>query len=645
MISRLLRRLFASRNDFWAALLGALLGTLTAAIAYFVLLESRGISDALFLRELVPRPLERKLIDVVLICKTTLLGSVPALAFALLEGRRRRAWAAGVYLASLWLCFFFLIVDLRVYLLHGRHLLEILAYAALPEGRQAGGSVALWLFRFAVWALQALVLAACGLGTAWLGSFCGTAIRSRPLRILLALPLALGLFGSAPVAAGPGAGWRTAGLQARLLGVLPLSLGAERMLQGNALTDLTQPQLDRGLNTIYQQKFSYVFRKRERQAHESARLKATPSVFLILVESLRADAFSAELMPELYAWAQQGLRRSYHLAGTNFSESGAFTILYGLNPLVYHAVLDSAVPPPLCEGLRAQSYHCAYYTGHPTIWWRREEFLGPSSFDIHQRVQQGPWSEWDERSLAAFAALPKSSPERAYLDITFLMSTHYEYRYPPEFERFVPATEPKVSWDGTQAGSDFTALRNRYKNSVGFVDHLIGQALRSIDTTRNYVIVTGDHAEAIGENGKVGHGYDFSDTLLHVPFVLRGPGIAAEELGGISLHRDIWPTVLSLVTGMPPGEGDLRQISQRKGGLWAHCGFDQQEADALLVHDDLRVRMTLGLRTPEVVVQGFEDAQGRPLRSPSLSDQQTAALIEAFGSYLDDAAKPVLLAQ
>src|SRR5262245_53570786 len=140
-MATLRRWLFAERHDFWAAFLGALLGTLAAAVAYFLLLESRGISDALFLRELVPRPIERKLIDVVLICKTTLLGFVAVLAFAVLEARQRRAWAAGAYLASLWLCFFFLIVDLRVYLLHGRHLLQILAFAALPEGHQAGGNV------------------------------------------------------------------------------------------------------------------------------------------------------------------------------------------------------------------------------------------------------------------------------------------------------------------------------------------------------------------------------------------------------------------------------------------------------------------------------------------------------------------------
>ncbi len=655
MSSRVVKRLLspfqrllepgAERGAFWTALTGALLGTLGAAVLYFLLLEERGVARALFFRELVPRPLERQLIDVVLIAKTALLGILPALLFAGLVAGRRRMGALITYTVALWLCFFFMIVDLRVYLLHGRHLLQILAYAALPEGREAGGSVGLWAIRFSLWAAQALGLALCGSCLSLFATRCCSRISSSVVRATLALPLVLCLLGAAPLAAGPGAGWRTAGVQARLLGVLPFSLGVEHLIEVHSVSDPVQAKLQHELETVYREKFSYLFRKREPTQHRDTQRAMKPNVLLILVESWRADALTPELMPELYAWAQQGLRRTQHLSGTNFSESGAFTILYGANPLVYHAVLDSAVPPPLCEGLRAQSYRCAYYTGHPTIWWRREEFLGPSTFDIAQRAQQGPWSEWDETSLAAFSSLAKGAPAGGYLDIAMLMSTHYEYRYPPEFERFVPAKEPEFSWDGTHAGTDFASIRNRYQNALGFVDHLMAKALRDVDISKDYVIVTGDHAEALGENGKVGHGYDFSDTLLHVPFVLRGPGIAPAQLDGITLHEDIWPTVMSLVTQTEPTVHDLRLPSQRRGALFSHCDFDQEAADAMLLRDGLRLRMKLGLRAPTLAIVGFEDAGGKPVPSPALSDEQLRALADAFANYLDDAGKPVLAAR
>jgi hypothetical protein len=42
-------------------------------------------------------------------------------------------------------------------------------------------------------------------------------------------------------------------------------------------------------------------------------------------------------------------------------------------------------------------------------------------------------------------------------------------------------------------------------------------------------------------------------------------------------------------------------------------------------------------------VRGFEDADGKPVRSPELSRADIAALVEAFDTYLADAAKSMLV--
>jgi Sulfatase len=636
------RGVITRRYDFSTALLGALLGTAFAAVVYLLMFQRQAVDDALFLREVVPRPGERRLITIAALGQTAFLGLVPASLFALFEARRHRAVAVGSYLVVFSLCLFFLILDARLYLLHGRHATQIFAYAALPEGREAGGSALVWLWRLSVWLLQATFLATVGLTGTLSASYLCSLSSSRALRVLIAIPLLLGMAGTGRASLEPGAGWVTLGLHSRVLGVLPLAFGTERMVDTRLPSDPIQAELQQGLSSIYQQKFGYLFRKRAPSVHARRAIEPRPNVFLVLVESLRADVLTPELMPELHAWSRQGVRRTRHYAGTNFSESGTFTILYGLNPLVYNAVLDARVPPPLCEGLRALSYECAYYTGHPTVWWRREEFLGPATFDIHTRAQQGPWSDWDRSSLAALLSLTKNAEAGGYFGMTFLMSTHYEYRYPPEFERFLPADEPAVAWSGRDA-KDFVSIANRYKNAVGFVDHLIAETVNAIDTSKSYVIVTGDHAEALGELGRVGHGFDFSDRLVHVPFVLRGPGVDPQDIEGLSLHEDIWPTVLSLVTGAAPSEHDLRLPSKRRGTLLAHCEFNQRSADALLLHDAMRVRLKLTLDAPELSVQGFEDANGKPVPSPALSRADIAALVAAFDTYLADAAKSLLV--
>lgn len=635
-----LRSIATRQHDFWTALFGALLGSAFVAVLYCALIQRHAIHDALFLREVIPRPNERRLITIAALGQTAFLSLLPATLFALLESRHRRVLAGSIYVATFSFALFFLILDAHLYLLHGRHLTQIIAYAALPEGHEAGGSLVVWATRLLMWLLQAILLAGTGFAATLLGAFVCSLAKSRPIRILATAPLLAAMAGTARISLEPGAGWRTLGLHARLLGVLPLTFGAEHTIYTSAPADPVQAVLQQRLATIYQEKFGYLFRRREPPLHARRSIAARPNIFLVLVESLRADAFTPELMPELFKWARQGIRRTRHFAGTNFSESGTFTILYGLSPLVYHAVLDSTVPPPLCNGLRALGYKCAYYTGHPTVWWRREEFLGPDTFDIHVRTQQGPWSDWDRNSLSALTSLTRQSEAGGAFGMTFLMSTHYEYRYPPEFERFVPADEPAVAWKAS-ANKDFVSIANRYKNAVGFVDHLIAQTVNAIDTSQSYVIITGDHGEALGELGKLGHGFDFSDRLVHVPFILRGPGIQPDDVDGLSLHEDIWPTVLSLATGEPPSEHDLRSSSKRRGTLMAHCEFDQRSADALLLYDNWRVRLKLALDSPELSVQGFEDADGRPVPSVGIGDKDINTLAAAFDNYLDDAAKPI----
>jgi arylsulfatase A-like enzyme len=46
---------------------------------------------------------------------------------------------------------------------------------------------------------------------------------------------------------------------------------------------------------------------------------------------------------------------------------------------------------------------------------------------------------------------------------------------------------------------------------------------------RAFVIVTSDHGEELGEDGRVGHEHGLAQRLLHVPLAIRGPGVAASR--------------------------------------------------------------------------------------------------------------------
>jgi len=69
---------------------------------------------------------------------------------------------------------------------------------------------------------------------------------------------------------------------------------------------------------------------------------------------------------------------------------------------------------------------------------------------------------------------------------------------------------------------------------------------------RATVIVTSDHGEELGEEGRVGHEHGLAQRLLHVPLVIRGPGIAPGSRDEIADLRGLHGFVLSLAAGGPP---------------------------------------------------------------------------------------------
>src|SRR5436305_1114552 len=67
--------------------------------------------------------------------------------------------------------------------------------------------------------------------------------------------------------------------------------------------------------------------------------------------------------------------------------------------------------------------------------------------------------------------------ERPFFMLLFFDATHHKYYYPPAFERFRPALPEdhnlvtgKVSDPAVRLG-----FINRYKNAVGYVDHLVAE--------------------------------------------------------------------------------------------------------------------------------------------------------------------------
>ena len=72
------------------------------------------------------------------------------------------------------------------------------------------------------------------------------------------------------------------------------------------------------------------------------------------------------------------------------------------------------------------------------------------------------------------------------------------------------------------------------------------------------VVVTGDHGQEFNENKKNfwGHGSDFSNAQVHVPFIYYYPGNTPEVYAHRTSHYDVVPTVMKRVLGVKNPAGD-----------------------------------------------------------------------------------------
>jgi arylsulfatase A-like enzyme len=102
-------------------------------------------------------------------------------------------------------------------------------------------------------------------------------------------------------------------------------------------------------------------------------------------------------------------------------------------------------------------------------------------------------------------------------------------------------------------------LRALYEGEIAFTDEWIGKLLDHVrelglwDDT--IVVVCADHGEQFKEHGEnVGHGSSLFNEEVHVPLILRVPGVAPARVSSPAANLDLGPTLLELAQAAPGAE-------------------------------------------------------------------------------------------
>lgn len=617
------------------------MSTLSLALVAYLGVQRSGFRELLGLSSLQLRGDEPWLLPASIV-STSLVLFTPALVLGVLLARSGRARASRrCFIALASLALFVLFLDLDLLRSVGRHLVEVARVALLPEGHVAGGDLGQWARMLAEWGCVAVVVswAAAWLAERW--------VRDVAAALSPLLRRAIGWSGGVLTLALVAAphlmhqGWRDTALYERVYGALVLDLRVTAAAADDAeQTDPVLRSLYPRLRRAYRAVFPALGAGKPASTAPLSLPARPPNVILVVTESLRRDVFGAELMPRLTHWAEAGLVATQHDAGTNYSESGLFALLYGRSPAAFHQTLNAKVPPQLCATLRASGYACAYFSGHPKIWMRREEFVNAQTMDHFVHDDRGSWPEWDQRALDAMVELVKTS-ERPIFAIVLLMSSHFEYQYPARYEVDRPVSNPRWGVTSVRAlGPEAEGpLRNRYRNSMRFIDDLVSDAFARLDPARNLVVFTGDHGESIYDDGRYTHGYSFGEVITQTPLAIVGPGVQPRSLHHPTYHQDVLPSLLHVLQGAPVAVPHVQGVdwfsaAEPGSALLAHSPPGERVIEAQLRTQGLRLRLDFDARAPEVTVLGFEDGLGHLIATPDLGQGGEDQLVQALEAQL-----------
>ncbi|MCU1055257.1 MULTISPECIES: DUF3413 domain-containing protein [Stenotrophomonas maltophilia group] len=283
-----------------------------------------------------------------------------------------------------------------------------------------------------------------------------------------------------------------------------------------------------------------------------------PNVLMVVLESLRQDVLTPQLMPNTSALAQDARVFDQHFSTGNATRYGLFGLLYGLPGGYWPSMLDEQRGSQLFQVLGQQGYDLHLYGSAPLY---SPEFDRTAFADVRDQLHQGSSAlKSDGRDRAIISALQQDirasqAAQRPWFGFVFLDSTHAPYHMPDGYPPVATPMAADIDFLKFGPEHDPTPELNRYRTAVHYADSLIGSLLDDLRAQGlaedTIVLVTGDHAEEFNDLklNYWGHNGNFSDYQLQVPFVLHWPSRAAGRDARTSSHEDWVPTLMRHALG------------------------------------------------------------------------------------------------
>ncbi len=296
------------------------------------------------------------------------------------------------------------------------------------------------------------------------------------------------------------------------------------------------------------------------------------NVVVLLVDTLRADALSLYSetrvrSPQMERFAREGTIFQRCQAPSNWTKPSCASVLTGLHPLTHRALgegsaLSSSVHL-VSEMFQQSGFQTAALIANGYL---AAEFGFNQGWHLYRNyIRERLQTEAEHVFGDAITWMEEHREQRTFTYIQTI-DPHVPYDPPDEdLNLYDPAPydgpiRPRSTGNLLEdfkadrvrlSRRDRTRLRALYDGEITYHDRHFGRfidRLRELNLLdQTLIVVTADHGEEFFEHDSVGHGHSLYQELLHVPLIMRMPGLvpAGERAEPVCSLVDIVPTVLA----------------------------------------------------------------------------------------------------
>lgn len=320
----------------------------------------------------------------------------------------------------------------------------------------------------------------------------------------------------------------------------------------------------------------------------SEAIQPQKNILYLVIDTWRHGLMNEQVTPNIYAFSKRCQVFENHYSGSNMTTGGIFSLFYGIPATYFDTFTGQEIQPVMMAELQKQKYQLDILSSsnveNPPF--NRNVFSHIPNLRLASKAERPADRDQEINDLWLQHFEQLTQKPKPFFGFLFYDSAH-GFDYPDQYPIVFKPSLKEVNYLELTDDYEPTEFINRYKNSLHYIDSLIGKVLDQLEQSgqlnNTIVVITSDHGQEFNDNhkGYWQHGGNFTDYQIKTPMLIfdasKSPKLHTEQ----TLHYDLAPTIMQHYLGVKNKISeysfgcDMFQPMKRKSFI---CGYNQRFA-------------------------------------------------------------------